>query len=123
MFLILLSFKLNEHEKEKLIIGKWYGFKKETKAGRGTLNNGSKMEEYGKYEFFKDGKVIDLSNSQFPETTFYKFKENNLIQMGKRTFKIEKITNNTLILLDFDDTDPEGYLAFRHYYRKITDHK
>lgn len=122
-FIIFSSTKILAQSKyEKLIIGKWVGAKKETKAGRDTLNNGKKMKELGKYEFQRNGVLIDYSNSVYPNILTYSI-NGFLLQFGKLYFKIEKLTKKELVIIDYDLTDPNSQLVFRHYFLKSTSHK
>lgn len=108
----------NTKKYENAIIGKWYGTKKETKNGNDKLRNGKPNRELGKFQFKKDNIVIDLTM----EPSFidqYKYSiSGDILKLGSLLFKIEKLTDQEMILLDYDPTDPNTSVAFRHYFVK-----
>lgn len=100
------------------IIGKWYGVRKEAKNGRSTLRNGAMIEEVAIYEFKPNGVLIDYTNKgQQPIRLTYSIK-NDILQLGRLTFKIEKLDKNSLVIIDYDPLDPDNLLVFRHYFKR-----
>jgi len=106
----------------KAIVGSWKGTKKETRAGRDTLNNGKKMREISIYEFQTNGTVIDKTVKEYPKEHEYAV-TGDILRIGQQMFKIEKLNKTTLVLLDYNPNDPKDILAFRHYFARVTSHK
>lgn len=127
LFVILLTvFSLSKAQKsetvESLIIGEWVGVKKETKNGRNRLNNGELMKELGHYKFLPKGEGIVYYGKEFDKVPYSI--DGNKLKFGRLYFIIEKIDEKELVLLDLDISDPNNYLAFRHYFaRKIGQQK
>lgn len=100
-----------------LILGKWHGVKKETKKGNDRLSNGKLNKEISIYEFKKNNIVIDYSIT--PNLLVYKYYiKNNILYIDNLSFKIEKLTEKELIIIDFKEKDPDNPLVFRHYFVK-----
>jgi hypothetical protein len=113
---MLFSFSIQNHY-QKLILGKWVGTKKETRNGNNKLKNGQPNKELNVFEFKPNNKVVDYTMS--PSITELNYSINNdILKLGSLKFKIEKVSLDELILLDYDERDKNGYLAFRHYFKK-----
>ena len=115
--ILFFSTSCNSQTKEELILGKWIGVKKE-------LKNGETGEKYT-----LDGKpytnpiVIIFSDDltgydEYGGDEFvYKF-ENEFIILGNRTYVLELLTDNELVLLEYDKYDPDDEMAIRLFFEK-----
>lgn len=102
---------------EQLLLGKWKGTVKETKNGNRKLKDGRDRQELGVYEFKSNGIAIDYT--LYPDKTQIKyFVKGNLLQLGYLTFKIEKLNGQELVIIDYNEQDPNDPLSFRHFFKK-----
>ncbi len=119
IFIALIAFYApNQHNISELLIGKWEGYKMDKRNG----DTGEDITLDGKpyttetiLEFYGDGKGYDYDS----DTYFRYFIENNIILMGNRFWEIEKITEEELILVEYDLEYGPSEFDFRSYFRKV----
>lgn len=119
LILTMCNIDASGQDDEKLyknIIGKWIGIKKETKNGNNKLKNGDLMKELSIFSFNENNTAIQYFGSDSVIIEYYI--KNKILKFGKIFFRIEKLTRDELILLDYDPTDPNSILSFRHYLKR-----
>lgn len=110
-------FSFQAQNNQKLLLGKWVGTIEETRSGNRKLKGGRDRKELGVYEFKQNGIVVD--NTLSPSKTEYKYiLKGSILYLGSLKFKIEKINSSELVMIDYDEKDPNNPLAFRHYFKK-----
>lgn len=118
--IIVLSFLISTScysQNEKLLIGKWEGIRKESISGRKNMNNGKLIKELTVYEFVDNSHLIDYTFKPEVSKYTYTFKD-SLLCFAKVCFKVLRLTNTELVLLDFNPKDPKNPLVFKHFYVK-----
>jgi hypothetical protein len=120
--LVIGFFQCHSQTNDLLILGKWKGVKKELKNGETGENYTSDGKPYSNpmtISFNDDGTGYEEYGD---EDFIYEIKD-EYINIGNRTFVIEKLDKSELILLEFDKYTPNDPLATRLYFERISNDK
>lgn len=105
----------------EFLSGEWSCYNRVLKNGETGENvtlNGKPFEPDMELIFSKNDKVTVKEGPAETEVLFILKK--NLLKIGTREYKIEKLNKNELILLEVDKDNPYNELLFRRYFKKVT---
>ena len=99
------------------LIGKWDGERTETKNGRKLNSRGELMKEIMVFEFRDLSNVTD--HTYAPKILNYRYAlKDSVLCIGRGCFKILKLTTNELVLMDYNPSDPDNPLVYKHFFRR-----
>lgn len=101
--------------------GVWEGTKRETRdgeTGEGITIDGNPYDFDYLIQFKENGVFQDIGNN---EASRYSIKHDGLLHIGNSFYVIEKLTSDSLVLLEIDKDDPDDPFVFRTYYKKKSD--
>lgn len=103
---------------EELIIGTWEGTKKELRNGetgeKYTLD-GKPYKHINKIKFNKDLTGYDI----YEDASFTYSFEDEFFYIGNRTYVLEKLTTDELVIREYDKYTPDDPMAIRLYFKRI----
>jgi len=122
--MLLLTSCAQKDTKEEMILGKWVAFKTIKLNGDSLNFQGEPFEpREGTIEFLENG-IINVYNrfgDDYPSSIAkYNFYSDSMLLMGNRHWKIDKLTNDLLIMHEEDPDFPTiPSLDLVEYYRKV----
>ena len=120
--MLLLTSCAQKDTKEEMILGKWVAFKTIKLNGDSLNFQGEPFEpREGTLEFLENGvfKYYWIEDA-LPEQSKYKFYSDSMLLIGAVHWKIDKLTNDILIMHEEDPDFPTiPSLDLVEYYRKI----
>lgn len=102
-----------------LIIGTWQNVKKATKEGRDTLASGKKYSADLVFEFTQDKLIDKTPRPIMPPPVDYLVKDDFIIFNGRKVYYIEKLTQDELIIAEYNPGESDAYL-FRFVFRRLS---
>ncbi len=115
--LVLILASCQGQADKSSIYGRWTGTKRTLRNGE----TGEKLTFDGKpyrndevLEFKADGTMFNVVDNMTVD-----FKVNgDVLLLGDMIFKIEKLTDAELVIVEYDADDPNNETAFRSYYKR-----
>lgn len=117
--IFLTSFSCSSQSKSDLIIGNWQNIKKATKEGRDTLASGKKYSADLVFEFTQDKLIDKTPRPIMPPPVDYLVKDDFIIFNGRKVYYIEKLTQDELIIAEYNPGESDAYL-FRFVFRRLS---
>lgn len=117
-FISTLCASPQTRDKYDALKGIWEGSRRETRDGETgeTITIDGKPYNFDYLiEFRDEGVFYDINNNQVLN---YAILDSGLLHVGNSFYVIEKLTSDSLVLLEYDKEDPDNPLVFRTYYKR-----
>ncbi len=108
----------NSDHSTRKIIGLWRGTTKSTQQGKDKLTDGSPMRNLMIIEFRDNKEVV------YPDTPPERYQglkyelSSNILRIGVGCYKVERISEKELVLIEMDKYCKEDSLGFRLFFEK-----
>lgn len=111
----------NTTYEESVIIGKWKSVRREDMKGNNKNFEGKEFSTANKWEFTKDKFINHFQKDDRNVVPHYNV-NGNLLSIGVTKYVIEKLNNDSLVLVDYDEfTKKASRVGFREFFIRTND--